>query len=135
MNAEAFLKFFYPFLFVSTDNRYIDAEQIAIALNLASAHSPSCLSDDEKAQAEAHYAAYILGTIVKNKLSGGGSEVVDLPTGAVKAIKDGDSEWQYYQATTGEQTNADFSGGLSTAYDKYEELAKKCGVRLRTVRI
>jgi len=136
MNVEAYLKFFYPFLYAENDNRKVSPEDIAIALQIASTRVPECLSDDEKLQAQAHYAAYTLGTIIRNKLSGGGSDIAIGEAGAVKMIKDGDSEIQYYGPTAFEIKNSvnDFAGGLSTAFDRYNELASKCVMRLTTVR-
>jgi len=132
MDVEEYLKFFYPFFDTDGDPRKVEPAQIAVALQISSRHIPECLSDDEKAEAQAHYAAYLLGAVVKNKPNSGNDIAVG-EAGAIKAIKEGDAEYQYYQPT-GIVADAGFAGGLQTAYDRYQELASKCVIRLTTVR-
>lgn len=120
MTAAEYLELFYPYLFDVADPRYVEETKRGQFLTAAAMYRPSCLSEDAQNQAQAHYAAYLMGATYSETGTGGSSVGV---SGPVIRERQGTSEVEYARAS---DTGPGGATGPVTAYARWEALSLLC---------
>jgi hypothetical protein len=119
VTAEQYLTLLYPFYSTVGDPRYQTPEIITGMLQMAQSRRPVCLSEEQQNEAQAHYAAYLLGKRHAGTVS---AEVPDGTT--VKREKQGNVEVEYAAPTSA----SDAGTGPSSAYSSWKALNDMCAV-------
>lgn len=118
MTVEEYLELFYPFLFDAAGSRFVPEVDRAKYILVAASRRPTCLSDEEQNEAQAHYAAYLMLRTKAWTASESGGMVAS--PGSVVREKQGNVEVQYGEG--GGSSSSD------TAFNAWHGMWRVCGV-------
>lgn len=119
MTAAEYLALFYPWFFQVGGPSFVSEEDRAKYMTAAEAHRPACLPDERQNEAQAHYAAYLMGRTLAWQQAGGAAAA----PGTVVRERQGGVEVQYAQGETG---GASVATGPATAYASWKALSDLC---------
>lgn len=125
--VNEWMNFFYPYLFDGGDLRYIPEADMAMAVAVAEAFRPACLTDDRQNQAQAHYAAYVAEYRAKVLAAGLSMNATGVVAGPIVEKREGDVSVKYAtNATTSQAAIKDQLTGPGTPYAAWQALWEVC---------
>lgn len=130
MEAEEYLRFFYPFFSDGSDYRYVSAADREMALEMAGdlRFVPTCLGLEKQAMAKAHYAAHLLfQRLATYRASYQPAAAPQDAVGAVKREREGDVEVEYFAAPGEPEMAPNLVGKEINPLAEWRALMRLCG--------
>jgi hypothetical protein len=127
--VREWVRFFYPYIEDGDDPRFVPEQDLEMAISVAAAYRPECLTEDRQNQAQAHYAVYVTEFIARQKANVTKKTTTPTVAGPIVEKQEGDTRVKYATSASENTTITQVKSNLTgpgTAYSAWQALWEIC---------